>query len=98
MYQYCSDIKQFLSDIIKENEEGESGRYTLDGLEKWGPSSKEEGSTSFAVTQSLSEKFLSMSLKLIFLLEIYFGIWNKPDITVNSSSVQVYSFSTKGKG
>lgn len=45
---------------------GNLARYTLDGLKKQGLSIKEKASTSVAVTQSLNEKFLSMSLKWIF--------------------------------
>lgn len=93
-------LNMFLNVLMKENEEGKSGTIYTGWIEEVRAYHQgEKPSLHLSCINSVIEwEGYVYVPEIHFLPEIYFGIWNKPDIKIIPSSVQVYSFSTKGKG
>lgn len=67
----------------------------LEESKRWGLNSKKKSLHIRSSNPLIEWEGSVHAPEIHFVPEINFGIWNKPDIMVISSSVQVYSFSTK---
>lgn len=91
-------LNQFLGVTIRGIKKVNLSQCMLDELERRLPNSKKK-SLHIPSSYPVLEWESSVHVPEIQLVqEIHFGIWNRLDIMIISSSVQVYSFSTKQGG